>query len=85
MKPARIAATLMLVAASVFCGFLMSAQAMRYEYDDKNRLAEVHFEDANNTWIQYTYDANGNRTEKVYHNPAPAGGPGNAHCVAWVR
>ncbi len=66
MTRTKIAATLILLAAGVLGVFLTSAQAVQYYYDYQNRLVEINLDD--DTWIQYTYDANGNQTAKTYHN-----------------
>ncbi len=66
MSPTRIAATLIIVLAGILGVFLISAQAITYEYDGQNRVSTLTFDDG--TWIQYTYDANGNRTAKTYYN-----------------
>ncbi len=66
MTPSRIAATLIIVMAGILGVFLISAQAITYEYDGQNRVSSITFDDG--TWIEYTYDANGNRRVKIYHN-----------------
>ncbi|MGO9022062.1 MAG: InlB B-repeat-containing protein [Syntrophobacteraceae bacterium] len=66
MNPTKIVAALIMLAAGVLGAFLTSAQAVQYYYDYQNRLVEINLDD--DTWIQYTYDANGNQTAKTYHN-----------------
>ena len=66
MTPTRIAATSIILLAGILGVFLISAQAITYEYDGQNRVSVLYLDDG--TWIQYTYDANGNRTAKTYYN-----------------
>jgi YD repeat-containing protein len=60
------AATLLMVITGVLIGFLISAQAVTYYYDNQNRLVEIYYDDE--TWMEYTYDDNGNLIAKTYHN-----------------
>ncbi len=66
MTPTRVAAVLIMLMAGILGVFLISARAITYEYDGQNRVTALYLDDG--TWIQYTYDANGNRTAKTYYN-----------------
>ena len=65
MSLRKVLPALIVIAATALGGLIFSAQAVRYVYDDLNRLTEVHFDDS--TWIQYTYDGIGNQTGKTYY------------------
>ena len=65
MIPMRIAA-IMFLATCLLGGSSIFAQETQYYYDYQNHLIEMNFND--NTWMQYTYDANGNLTSKIYNN-----------------
>ena len=73
MRNARHAGML-LVAASLFSAQPASAGAITYGYDALGRLVRVAY--PNGAIIQYSYDANGNRTAYVVTgspNAAPTG------------
>jgi len=65
MIPTRIAA-IMFLATCLLNGRLAVAQETQFYYDYQNHLIEMNFND--DTWMQYTYDANGNLTSKIYNN-----------------
>lgn len=58
----RIRAVMLFLIVCALHALAPSSIAMRYVYDDLNRLAEVHYDD--HTYIKYTYDAVGNREQK---------------------
>ena len=73
MRNAKVAGML-LVAASLFSAQPVSAGSITYGYDALGRLVRVAY--PNGAIIQYTYDANGNRTAYVVTgspNSAPTG------------
>ena len=57
----------------------LSAATIIYEYDNLNRLTQIAY--AEGTIIQYTYDAAGNRTQKVVTNTIDQDSDGIADAV----
>ena len=60
-KKVRLLATVAAVAALVAVGSIYAA-TVQYEYDSLNRLVRVTYDEDSS--IEYTYDALGNRTRK---------------------
>ena len=42
-----------------------TAGTTTYKYDVLGRVTEVHYSDG--SWVAYTYDATGNRTQVIHH------------------
>jgi YD repeat-containing protein len=66
MTPRKLAATLLMVIMGVLTGLSTTARATSYYYDSQNHLVEINYDDK--TWMEYTYDENGNLIAKTYHN-----------------
>ena len=68
LKKAAVSFTALLLIASAF---LAAAHAASYYYDPQGHVSQIVFSNGT-TWVQYTYDNNGNRTSAVYY---PTGTP----------
>ena len=64
MRPAKLIAVLLLIVTGILGVLIFSAGAVIYTYE-QNRLYRADFDDG--SYILYSYDGNGNRTEKVFH------------------
>ncbi len=71
MNKVKKAATPFIASLLIASAFLVSAHAASYYYDPQGHVSQIVFSNGT-TWVQYTYDNNGNRTSAVYY---PTGAP----------